>query len=320
MEKRHLEWKVGIFVLVTVVVLAGLMLLFSKGFRFSSTYTLRLTTSNVGLLIAGAPVLMAGVEIGHIDRIRLDPSGKSVTLWVEVKSQYSIYRDARFVIDQIGLLGDQYISVIPQVNIPPVLKDGDQAPCEEPFNVQSIARSSMGLIQRVDETVQRLKAVVVRVDDLLLSPQTLSNLNDTLANLYDVSERASSGIDGLDALVQTNRDNVTATVSNLVLFSKELNTVGHKLNDVVETNRAGLAAAVTNIQSASERVNRLLVDIESGKGLVGLVFHDSQARDNTAHLISNLTLLSSNLNRFGLLYKPKKKPETSPLPYPAKKY
>src|SRR5687768_14538859 len=136
MSKAKVEWKVGLFVLVTLVILGGLMVLFSKGASvFTSTYEVRLKTTNVGLLIEGAPILMAGVQVGTIDRIRLDAGGKSVTLSAQIESRFRIFRDARFVIDQIGLLGDQYVSVIPEANEGPWLKDGDEVLCEEPFNM-----------------------------------------------------------------------------------------------------------------------------------------------------------------------------------------
>jgi phospholipid/cholesterol/gamma-HCH transport system substrate-binding protein len=318
MEKTHLEWKVGLFLVICLALVAGLLLLFSKGTTFlTSTYTLRLKTPNVGLLTPGAPALMAGVKIGHIDRIELDPGGKSVTLWVKILKRYPVRRDARFVTDQIGLLGDQFISVATQENTAPLFKDGDEGALEEPLNMQAVARSSMGLIQRVDQTVQKLRDVVGRVDRLILSEDTLTNVSDAVSNLRQFSEQAASAIEGLNQLVQSNRAEVALGVSNLVLFSEELHSVAGDLHAMVETNRTDIRATIQNARAASESVSGLTSDLESGKGLAGLLLKDEPTRAALTLLVSNLSVLSSNLNKHGLLYKPKK--ANAPVAPPAAK-
>ena len=64
---RRYEWRVGVFVLVGLVLLAVLMLQFSKGWDLlTPTYRLTLKTANVGGIKRGAGVLMAGVPIGNV--------------------------------------------------------------------------------------------------------------------------------------------------------------------------------------------------------------------------------------------------------------
>jgi ABC-type transporter Mla subunit MlaD len=116
-----------------------------------------------------AGVVMAGVRVGNVSGIELDPTGKTVTITLEILDKYRIRKDARFVIDQIGFLGDQFVSVIAGENAAPLLGPSDVVPVEEPFNLQEAARSANGLIQRVDKSVQRLTETFAKVDDLLLS-------------------------------------------------------------------------------------------------------------------------------------------------------
>ena len=76
MSKSRLEWKVGLFVLVGLVLLGALALQFSKGTTFfRPTYTIKLRTANVGGLKLRSAVLMAGVQIGTVSDIRLAPGG-----------------------------------------------------------------------------------------------------------------------------------------------------------------------------------------------------------------------------------------------------
>src|SRR2546430_5416731 len=58
------------------------------------------------------------------------------------RSRYQIHGDAVFAIDSMGFLGDQYVAIIPGKNGAPVLNDGDEVVCREPFNLQEVARSA----------------------------------------------------------------------------------------------------------------------------------------------------------------------------------
>ena len=321
MNQSRLEWKVGLFVSICLLLLATLVVLFNKGFSLRSAYSLRLKAKNVGLLMPKAGVVMAGVRVGNVSSIELDPTGKTVTITLEILDKYRIHKDARFVIDQIGFLGDQFVSVIAGENAAPLLGPSDVVPVEEPFNLQEAARSANGLIQRVDKSVQRLTETFAKVDDLLLSESTLTNLTVTLANFRLVSDRTLVAVNGFNQIVQSNAVAVSFAVSNFVLFSSELQQVAVDLGEIVATNRADLNAAVRNARSATASADHLLADAQAGQGLVGLLFKDDEARHQFSLLVSSLTTLSSNLNKYGLLYKPKtvKKASDSLLLYPGKK-
>src|SRR4051812_43055398 len=117
MDKKRLEWRVGVFVFIGLVILAGLMLQFSKGTSlFKPTYDLYLKANNVGGLKSGATVLMAGVQIGTVSDIQLNPAGTNVTITLKIYAKYVVHKDAKIQIDQSGFLGDFFIAVVPTHN------------------------------------------------------------------------------------------------------------------------------------------------------------------------------------------------------------
>src|SRR5208282_4323570 len=157
MDKSRLETKVGLFVFIGLALLAALLIQFSKGASlFRGTYELRLHASNVGGLKQRAGVLLAGVQVGTVSDIRLADDGRTVTILLRIYNQDKIYHDVRFVIEQSGFLGDQYVSVIPTTNSLPFLSDGADVVCQEPFNLQEVARSTSGFIKRIDDTARKL--------------------------------------------------------------------------------------------------------------------------------------------------------------------
>src|SRR5271154_2692204 len=127
MDKSRLQIKVGLFVFIGLALLAVVLIQFSKSTSlFRGTYQLRLDAVNVGGLKERAGVLLAGVQVGTVSHIQLAEDGKSVVITLLIYKDFKIYHDARFVIEQSGFLGDQFVSVIPMENKERLLVNGDE--------------------------------------------------------------------------------------------------------------------------------------------------------------------------------------------------
>jgi phospholipid/cholesterol/gamma-HCH transport system substrate-binding protein len=259
----------------------------------------------VGGIKKEASVLMAGVPVGSVTGAELSPEGTNVIVYLKILDRYRIHGDAVFTIDSMGFLGDQYVAIIPGRNEKPALKDGDEVICREPFNFQEVARSALGFIQRIDDTAKKLDSALTRVEQRVLNEETLTNLSATIGNFRLVSERALATVDKIDRLVQSNAPPIGVTASNLALFSHQLSDLATNLQDVLTTNKADLTGAVKNIESSTEMMKSLLSDLQAGKGLAGSLLKDEKLSVGVSQLVSNLTTLSSNLNRHGLLWKPR---------------
>jgi phospholipid/cholesterol/gamma-HCH transport system substrate-binding protein len=301
MSKSRLEWKVGLFMFISLVVLAALLLQFSKGTNFfRPTKIILLRAANVGGLKMRAQVLMAGVQIGTVSDIRLGPQGTNVTIWLKIYDKYEIHKDARFALETSGFLGDQYVAIIPTKNRGDVFHDQDVAEAEAPFNIQEVARSAGSFLRRIEETADRLNDAIADVRRHALNEQTLTNLSLAVHNLRTVSERAISAVDGLNSLVTSNAPALSTSGSNLVLFSQQLTDFGGDLRQVLATNTPGFNAAVKNIESSTVMLKDLLADVQAGKGLAGNLLQNPELATNLSLIASNLSITSSNLNRLGL--------------------
>ena len=301
MDKSRLETKVGLFVFIGLALLAVLLIQFSKGTSiFRGTYELRLHASNVGGLKPRAGVLLSGVQVGGVSDIQLAEDGKSVTILLKIYRSCKIYHDARFVIEQSGFLGDQYVSVIPTSNAPPVLQDGADVACQEPFNLLEVARSASGFLQRIDDTAKKLDASVTDLRRVVLNEQTLTNFTMVVNNMRTFSEQALGAIGDVDALIATNGPQVNLAVSNVIFLSQDLISLANSAQGVVTTNGPEISIAIKNIESSTEILKKLADDLQSGKGLAGAALQNEQLATNVQAIAFNLAIASSNLNRLGL--------------------
>jgi phospholipid/cholesterol/gamma-HCH transport system substrate-binding protein len=311
MSKNTTAMKVGLFVLIALVVAAVMVMRFSKGTGLASTYTLNLEARNAGGIIKGAAVLMAGVPIGSITEIYLAKDGAKVTMVASIYEQFQITTNAVFGIGTVGFLGDRYISVSPGANGQrevPYLEPNATVQVAEAFDFAQVAESASGLMNRLSGTVDQLSNAVTRLDKTLISDQTLSNLTLTVGNFRTLSERAMAAAGGLDDFVRTNTPSLSQSITNFGLFTEKLNTVTLELQETVATNRVEFTATIKNIERATDRADKLLAEVEQGRGLAGALLKNDQLAGNVSLVVSNFAVFGSNLNTkgiWGVFRKPK---------------
>jgi phospholipid/cholesterol/gamma-HCH transport system substrate-binding protein len=301
MDKSKLEIKVGLFVVIGLVLLAAALIQFSKGTSlFRGTYVLRLHAVNVGGLKQRAGVQLAGVEVGSVSDIKLADDGKSVTIVLSIYKSFPIYGDARFVIEQAGFLGDEFVSVIPTKNLGEVLTNNAMVECQEPFNLQEVARSTAGFVQRIDETAKQLDDAVSDLRRVVLNGQTLTNFAVTIGNARTFTDQALGAVNDINTLVATNAAQVSLAVSNAVIFSEELKMLAGSADTLLATNGAEIGEAVQNVKYSSEVLKKLMDNLQSGQGVAGTLLQNGQLATNVQTIADNLAVTTSNLNRLGL--------------------
>jgi phospholipid/cholesterol/gamma-HCH transport system substrate-binding protein len=300
MKETRLEFKVGLFVLLGLALLVGLLLSFSKGITsFRKVYTVHLQAANAGGLKERAVVLMSGVQIGTVYGIALSPESTNVTITLRIYSQYKIHKPARFLIEQSGFLGDQFVAIMP-ASQGPTVEDGDTVTAEEPFDLQEVARSAVGFIKRVDETAKDLNDLIAEVRREVLNEHTMTNLALTVGNARLVSERALTTVDDINALLATNGPALNRAGTNIEEFSEQLKSFAADLSRVLETNSTDISAAVKNVESSTETLKTLVEDVQAGKGLAGTLLKDPRVAAQVSEITYNLSVTTSNLNRLGL--------------------
>ncbi len=115
MQSRALEMLVGLFVCL------GVAAVFVLTFRVASldtvggsgsTYKVTASFANIGGLKQGSAVTLAGVKVGRVRGIVIDPSTFEANVTLELSDSYNnIPEDSSAKILTAGLLGEQYIGL-----------------------------------------------------------------------------------------------------------------------------------------------------------------------------------------------------------------
>ncbi len=350
MNNEQMQLKVGMFVVAGLALIAGLAMLLSKGLNaWAPTYEIHLSTPNAVGIKPGVGVLMAGVRVGDVASVKLDTGTNPVVFVLRILKDYKIHKNAQFKIEMSGFLGDQYVAIIPPNSAESLQNEKSYIDINQvthtntydaPFNIQDTARDIQGaaraaqtLIENLDATVRKVDTVVGRVDRTLLTEETMTNLIAALGNFQKFSDRLNKVGNNLeeislvgvkmvgrvDNLIATNAPPLAQSISNLVQFSSKLDRTAADLERLVATNKTEISAVIKNAETATATVTKILADLEKGRGLAGGLLKNEELNAQFSQLVTNLNVMvatyatfGSNLNRYGIFYKPE--PASSGLP------
>ena len=125
MKKTSLEMAVGLFVFIGILcvgyltVKLGKMELLGKDYYF-----LQAQFESVTGLKVGANVEMAGVPIGKVETIALDPERQTAKVRLKIQGDVAVTDDTIASVKTAGLIGDKYIKLSPGGS-DVILKSGD---------------------------------------------------------------------------------------------------------------------------------------------------------------------------------------------------
>jgi len=127
MNRAAIDLWVGIFVAMGIAAILFLALKVGNLLTVDHApgYRLEARFDNIGGLKLRAPVKAAGVLVGRVESVRLDPKTYEAVATLRIDSQYEFTRDTIASINTSGVLGEVYIG-LDAGGDPAMLRDGDR--------------------------------------------------------------------------------------------------------------------------------------------------------------------------------------------------
>ena len=244
---------VGSFVVLSMLATAAVILLFSAGTGiFASTYRLVTHFGNIQGLLPGAPVWLAGKEVGRVSSIHFGAVGSDrpviVELRVALSVQERIRADSTASVQTVGLLGDSYVEVSVGSIETPILEDGAEIYALNPANLSEVVATGTRALENIATLAENLNTVVT----------------------------SFSAVGGENRLVE-----VVGSLADIVGQIQEGSGLLHSLIYDAPSERGGLV----EILEASARINSILEKIDRGEGTLGLFVNDPTLYDDLKTLL-----------------------------------
>lgn len=141
MKQSSIELGVGVFVLLGLICVGYLTIRLGEVevLRDDYYYLNARFTSVTGLKV-GAQVEIAGVQVGQVDSISLDPKELVAMVRLKIKEGVQVSDDSIASVQTAGLLGDRFIQLSPGGS-DQLLRSGDRITETEPaLNIESLIR------------------------------------------------------------------------------------------------------------------------------------------------------------------------------------
>ncbi|MBH0780651.1 MlaD family protein [Nocardia bovistercoris] len=222
------------------------------------TITLDLRLSDSAGLGPNAPVLVNGVETGHVETVHRTPGAVSVRLRIDRRHRIPAASGIR--IEQLSALGEPYIEFDPDNDDGPYLQDGQQVPTsrvQAPMTIPTLSARMVELLDQIDpDTVARLLDTFHR---------TLAGTDTAIATL----QRSTTL---LAAVILTRRDTLRQLLTDLQHMGADISWLGPALTDAgPQFARFGQALSAV-IESASVFIEaRPTSDYFTGDGIVSFL-------------------------------------------------
>lgn len=304
--KRNL--RVGIFVAGALSVLAlAIFAIGQERSMFTPMTELYTSFPDINGLVIGAPVRLAGVDVGRVSEIafseRLDHPEARIQLSVETRFMERLRLDSRAYIDSKGLLGDKLINLTVGTPTEPPLKDGGYVQPRIGSSLEGVAKELESTASAIGRAAQTAQGAM----NELASPEVTENVRRITGSIATILEQVERG-DGLAhrLLYDTSyTQRVDTTLSNLERMSAHASTATARVDRVLAQMERGPgtlhslvyedqgSVLLTEATRAASGVADATDALNHGDGLAAAVLRDPAGKQ----LVLDLATMSSRLER-----------------------
>ena len=305
MDERMMQFRVGVMVLASIIIVAILSVLFGELPSLGGgTYTVYIHFPQARGVTNGTPIRNRGILVGRVTDTRFADDG-GVIVTAEINSDVTLRRNELCTVSST-LLGDAELefaaSSDPNLSTEPIAPDelvvGVVA--ADPMKLISSLEGDLSTaIKSMAVTAQSITATSDEIGQLAGTANTFVNENrdqirrivdeagDTLASIRTAADGVNQ-ITGDVASIQTTVDSANLNLNNLESVTAPLVERGPELVESIETAIADISDLTTNLVSFTEALSE-------PEGTVGRLLNDDQLYNELLETVDNVNGLTRDL-------------------------
>lgn len=279
-----------------LVILSTMIIMF--GFRnvrfFQDTYQLTAVFSYTSGVVIGAPVRLAGVDIGKVTAIELSGNeANDVYLHLQIHKGIVIRKDARLLVNSLGILGEKYLEFIPKTSTGEILKDGSQIRGEEPIPLSDVVTQGLNL-------VSDFRAVF----EDIFNPETKENVRKIIRNLENLTNEETQKA-FKDSLRNIARLTGSETRNKIRLLLAQLDETTSSLNALIQDHQDDFETILERWKTISSSIESITLNLNESKGTLGMLVNTPTLHQTLSETLTNMNEWITNVRKYGLLHKDK---------------
>ena len=287
MDDQAIRFRLGVFILLALILLAILVLMFGglPGY-FKQTTAYTLVFDNAPGIGPGTPVKRSGVKIGEVRSIELDNDTGKVSVGILVDAKYKLRKSDRPTIVYGLLGGDTAIAMLPPEE--PLPKDdepvppGGEAPGFVQVDAATLLQKTTDLMPQAQEALIEIRKAFQRID------RARPDIEDVFRDFRELTRATRDAVpelrktnDEIRDLVKVVRQTVPdfkRTGDEIQYAARVIGKVGERVDGFLQNNDEKLSKALDRVQDALKRVTDVLND-ENQKNVSALLKNTRDASD-----------------------------------------
>jgi virulence factor Mce-like protein len=290
-SRERVEIFVGLFLLVGLAFVGVMVVMFGRGGQtMGDSYRFTVEFPDASGLIKDSNVFIAGARVGRVAEppLLLGESFR-VAVTLEIQNNVRIPRAATFVIGSSGLLGDRFVDVRLPATFDPAetIAPGTQIAGSRAGGLDELTGKGGVVMDQLAAEMERIKVMTTRINDGLLSPQNMRNLEETFANLKATTEGLKVTSQNLNGVIERTSGVVEKAGSAMDAAKGTMETADKAAADL----RLAIADLRKTTDSATKTIDTtgvLLRKATAGDGALGMLLNDRQMADDLRALVSNM--------------------------------
>jgi len=323
---RSLAWselKIGILTVVAIVVATWFIFLLSgEGGFFWQRYSLKTIFPNIAGLKPGAPVRLAGVEVGSVSEVQFVGDRVEVVMEVDRDMQPRVTSTSTASLGSVSLLGEAAVDITASSEGMPIpewgyIPSGPAAGSLTEVTTQAAEgieqltvllqdiRTGRGTVGRLitDESLyNEMSALVASAETVVRNvgqgrgtlgrlandPAAAQALEASLKNFEAITARIHAGEGSLGKFLTDDAvaKSLTSATSNLDAITGRISR-GEGTAGKLVTERE----LYDRLNSMSDRLDKVMAGLQQGEGTAGQLLHDRQLYENMNGAVGELRQL-----------------------------
>ncbi|MFA5090753.1 MAG: MlaD family protein [Candidatus Omnitrophota bacterium] len=185
--KSRLEFKVGIFVFIGLVILMTFVLLIGDFRVWALGYRMNFSFNFANGVKVGAPVRFCGVDVGEvkgIDFVYVPEEYKTKVIirgWL--RKEIKIPSDSRIWINTLGLLGEKYVEIIPGSDYAHCFEANQVIVGNDPVAMHEVTRLAKNIADNLDAIITKVKNKEGTIGKLLYDDALYNELEAFISDI-----------------------------------------------------------------------------------------------------------------------------------------
>ena len=278
------EIKTAVLVIISIILFIwGYSFLKGKNL-FDNSNKLFVVYENVAGLATSAPVTLNGLTIGKVNSITINPDGK-LLVELHITTDFPISKSSIAEIYDSGLVGGRQIAIKPNLLDKNYTVSGDYLQASSKLGLtDALAQQLEPLQAKIQELLVNADAMFTNVNDIL-DTQTRQNLKNSIASLNTTLSEFSVASKNINELLVENKSKFNNTLKNVDKVTGNFAILSDSLAKV------NLGQTVKNLEKTLAKVDKIMAELEQGKGTMGKLIKDETMYTNFAKTSKELELL-----------------------------